>query len=100
MGRSILITLILFGMMLSFFLAATEGPASAQALLGETPTVQPGTPTPTPTPRPIPVGGELSQVDRGAVLRATFGPWVVALAALIVLVGFISFDLIRRRSTD
>lgn len=46
---------------------------------------------------PYPVGGHLSMVDRGVVLRATFGPLIVPLVALVMLIGIIGFVMIRRR---
>ena len=107
MRRSMLGILILLGMMLSFFLAATENPLTAQSLLGETPTIPPETPTPTvvpiptetptPTATPMPVGGYVVPVDRGAMLRANFVPLIVPLVALVMLIGIIGFVVIRSR---
>jgi len=93
--RSVLGILILLGMMLSFFLAATENPGTAQSLLGETPTIPPETSTPTATP--LPVGGYVVPVDRGAMLGANFVPFIVPLVALVMLIGIIGFVVIRRR---
>lgn len=90
--------LVLLGMTLCFFLAPAGASVSAQAPTGETPTIPPETPTPTATPTPIPVGGHLSVVDRGAVLRAAFGPWIMPSVALIVLIGIAGFVAIRRHS--
>lgn len=46
---------------------------------------------------PLPVGGDLSMVDRGAVLRANLGPLVVPLAALVIIIGIIGLVAIRRQ---
>jgi hypothetical protein len=90
---------ILSGMILSFFLAAIEVPVTAQVPTGKTPTIAPETPTPTATPQPVPFGGHLSTVDRGAVLRATFGPLMAPLAALVMLIGIIGVVVNRRPPT-
>ena len=67
------------------------GRATAQLLLGETPTVPSGTVT------PVPVGGHLTMVDRGAVLQANLGQLIVPLAALVIIIGIVGAMVIRRR---
>jgi len=46
---------------------------------------------------PMPVGGDLSMVDRGSVLRANLGLLLLPLAALVMIIGIIGLVAIRRQ---
>lgn len=55
------------------------------------------TPTATPTQTPIPVGGHLIPVDRGAVLQASLGSWIMPAAAFAIFAGLVGCVVVRRR---
>ena len=57
-----------------------------------------GDPTITLISPPIPVGGELSMVDRGAVLQANSGRLLLSLAGLVLIIGLIGLVAMRRQS--
>ena len=97
LGTGILLILgilILLGIILPL---STEDAVTAQSLylVGETPTIPVDTPTPVPTP--MPVGGDLSMVDRGSVLRANSGLLILPLVALVIIIGIIGLVAMRRR---
>lgn len=91
MQRPVLRMLIVLGLLMMAFLVLSGVPSAAQqSPLGVTPTVIAGTAT------PVPVGGNLALVDRGAVLQATFGSFVLPAVAIVMAVGIVGFIVARR----